>query len=372
MELEIIHVVLGKANPNRMNGVNKVVNSLAAHQVSLGHTVSVWGITKNPVHDYPTRDYNTRLFKDVSKFRLDSSLAKALKTMDPEKVVFHLHGGFIPQFHMLARKLVARGFRYVLTPHGAYNMIAMQRSWLKKRIYVRSFEWFLVQNAHAIHLIGDSEVAGTQAVFGDVPYRVIPNGHEVTDQFFVAPSRGEAPVFGFVGRLDAHTKGLDLLLNAFAEYRVRLGSPGELWLVGDGEDMDHLKYMAECLSISNHVKFLGAKYGDEKMDLIQSMDYLCLNSRNEGLPGVVLEAAAQGVPVIVSEETNMGAYVRDNNAGFVTERNDVPHILKALLTAAARKYDHTRLLMSINASEMVKKHFDWRSIAAQHSEVYEN
>ncbi|MFT6199305.1 MAG: hypothetical protein ACJAQ2_001077, partial [Vicingaceae bacterium] len=53
MELQVIHVLLGKANPNRMNGVNKMVNSLAEHQSIIGKDVTVWGITKNPVHNYP-------------------------------------------------------------------------------------------------------------------------------------------------------------------------------------------------------------------------------------------------------------------------------------------------------------------------------
>ena len=49
--MEIIHLILGKANPNRMNGVNKVVHELATTQVEKGISAEVWGITDNPVHD---------------------------------------------------------------------------------------------------------------------------------------------------------------------------------------------------------------------------------------------------------------------------------------------------------------------------------
>ena len=51
--MEIIHLVLGKANPLRMNGVNKVVHELAEQQCASGLKASVWGITAQPVHDYP-------------------------------------------------------------------------------------------------------------------------------------------------------------------------------------------------------------------------------------------------------------------------------------------------------------------------------
>jgi hypothetical protein len=43
--MEIIHIVLGKANPDRMNGVNKVVYQLATKQVEFGENVAVWGLS---------------------------------------------------------------------------------------------------------------------------------------------------------------------------------------------------------------------------------------------------------------------------------------------------------------------------------------
>jgi len=42
--MNIIHLVLGKANPNRMNGVNKVANQLATTMTNLNKEVELWGI----------------------------------------------------------------------------------------------------------------------------------------------------------------------------------------------------------------------------------------------------------------------------------------------------------------------------------------
>ena len=61
--MEIIHIILGKANPERMNGVNKVVYQLATQQSHSGRDVKVWGITKNISHDYGVRNFETRLFQ---------------------------------------------------------------------------------------------------------------------------------------------------------------------------------------------------------------------------------------------------------------------------------------------------------------------
>ena len=76
--MEIVHIVLGKVNTNKMNGVNKVVDNLAKNQIELGHNVTIWGITKNPIHSYPERNYHTVLFLDRSKFLLPKGIRLSL------------------------------------------------------------------------------------------------------------------------------------------------------------------------------------------------------------------------------------------------------------------------------------------------------
>lgn len=366
----IIHLVLGKANPNRMNGVNKVVNSLAENQTILGHKVSVWGITKKLTHNYPSRSYATRLFKDVAKFKLSKELKGAIQDLKGE-VVFHIHGGFIPQFYCVAKLLDRECVPYVFTPHGAYNSIALKRSSLKKKMYIKAFESFLVQNAEAIHLIGESEIDGTTATFGEVHYALIPNGQEqINFKVKDSKNRKNAPVFGYVGRLDAHTKGLDLLLKGFAQFIVKSGSAAQLYLVGDGPDKQDLEQLARDLKIEHQMKFLGAKYGSEKDSIVEEMDYLCLCSRNEGLPGVVLEAAALGTPSIVSSETNMGRYIQSAKSGFVLENNQAFDIASVLAKAASLIGTKDYQLQSEAAEKMIEETFNWRLIAQKHLDLY--
>ena len=64
--MEIIHIILGKANPNRLNGVNKVVYQLATKQAEFGLNVSVWGITKDITVNFEERNFNTVLFTKPS------------------------------------------------------------------------------------------------------------------------------------------------------------------------------------------------------------------------------------------------------------------------------------------------------------------
>ena len=125
--MEIVHIVLGKANPNRMNGVNKVVYQLATEQEKANRNVQVWGVTKNTERNFPPRVFKTRLFKSSQNpFEIPVKLRKAI--LNNKSTVFHLHGGWIPLFYALGMLFKRHGIQFIVTPHGAYNTIAMKKN----------------------------------------------------------------------------------------------------------------------------------------------------------------------------------------------------------------------------------------------------
>lgn len=373
MARKIVHVVLGKANPNRMNGVNKVVNRLANTQADLGYDVQIWGITKDPNHNYPKRNFQTLLFQDQRlKFILDSDLKRAIQKQEKDSVIFHLHGAYLPQFYSLSRLLVKYNLDYVYTPHGAFNLVAMERSATKKKIYNRFLESFIVKHAKAVHSIGASELTGTKHTFKNAKQVLIPNGQDLYETDKNSIKQNEFPIFGFIGRLDMHTKGLDILLKGFSTFLNQTNSKAQLQLLGDGPNRNQLEALAQKLNITSQVQFKGAVYGTEKMNLMQQFDYLCLNSRNEGLPGVVLEAAAVGVPAIVSRETNLGDYISKHQSGFVLANNSEEQIAQVLFQAMENQNTDKYQTQSKNAEKMILEDFGWKHIAQQHVAVYES
>ena len=104
--MKIIHLILGKANPERMNGVNKVVHALATQQQRAGADVAVWGITADLSDNYPAREFATRLFlAQRNPFSLAAELRDALRQQAGSPTVVHLHGAFIPVYFSVARLL---------------------------------------------------------------------------------------------------------------------------------------------------------------------------------------------------------------------------------------------------------------------------
>lgn len=369
--MKIVHVVLGKVNTNKMNGVNKVVDNLAKSQVGLGHQVTIWGITKNPIHSYPERNYATILFYDQSKFLLAKGVEQQIKKTE-KGTVFHFHGGFIPQFYFVSKMLKKYGFKYVFTSHGSYNTVAMERSYWKKRLFIKLFDQSLVGHAKSLHFIGESEIEGAQKTFGFDNYALIPNGQSFEGVMKTSNSlSNKFPVIGFCGRLDIKTKGLDLLFHGFSQYvNESKNNQIELWLIGDGPERKDLETLARKLGVQNQVRFWGSVFGEDKIELIKKLDFMMLTSRNEGLPGVVLEAAALGVPSIVSRETNMSKYLLKYNAGIALEDNTPAHIQEAIQTAINTRLSSRNKEFRSAAKSMIAEEFDWSLIAGKVVKMY--
>lgn len=360
-------MVLGKANPERMNGVNKVVSELAGHQSTQGIKVSIWGITGSLDVNYPSRSYETRLFlRRKNPFALPEGLKEALISKKGN-VVFHLHGGWIPVFSTVSKVLAQHGIPFVITPHGAYNTLAMKKNKLIKRIHFRLYEKALLSRARHIHCIGQSEVTGTNGLFPNSKTVLIPYGFTPAGNTADVKPQNESVVFGFVGRLDVHTKGIDLLLKAFANV-LKSSSDARLWLVGDGADRVQVEQMIEQLKLQHKVVLWGGRYGEEKNKLLTQMNVFVHPSRNEGLPASVLEALSFGIPCVVTTATNVAEEVAKYHCGIAIPDDDVPALTAAMLNMAQEVSSTSQVSYRWAADKLLDEVYQWSRVLQRMNE----
>src|SRR5690606_22340493 len=151
--MKIVHIVLGKANPERMNGVNKVVHQLAMTMQQKALDVEVWGITRTPEAQTPKRSYPLHLFAGSGRnFALDPRLQESIEAL-PEDCCVHFHGVFIPAFHTIARLLKKQNIPWVVTPHGAYDPHSIKRNYWTKLAYHCLCDAWVLRNAYAVQAI---------------------------------------------------------------------------------------------------------------------------------------------------------------------------------------------------------------------------
>jgi glycosyltransferase involved in cell wall biosynthesis len=147
--------------------------------------------------------------------------------------------------------------------------------------------------------------------------RVIYNGIDVTR---FAPRRADSGVGPIVtvGRL-VEQKNHDLFLRAAATLSAEIPE-ARFVIVGDGPLRATLEHQASRLGIADRVVFTGAR-GDVDA-ILPAASLFWLTSRWEGMPNVVLEAMASGVPVIATAVGGTRELVRDGVDGFVVAPGD--------------------------------------------------
>lgn len=156
---------------------------------------------------------------------------------------------------------------------------------------------------------------------------VVPNGCFIQDMVKdVDPGRIKekydihplAPMILFLGRM-TYQKGPDIMLDAIPHVFDYRGD-AEFVLVGDGEMRWYLEMRANQLGISHSTRFLGYLPDEDKLDLLNATDVVCIPSRNEPFGLVLFEAWAAGDAVVAS---NVGG-LRENIDNFVNGIKTTP------------------------------------------------
>lgn len=141
-------------------------------------------------------------------------------------------------------------------------------------------------------------------------------------------SPGSTPRLAFVGRLDP-VKGADLLLDALASLRADHPSLTATF-IGDGPHAAHVRSHARKLGLSDIVTFLGTQPEEIVADLLRHSDLLVLPSFAEGLPVVLMEAMATGLPVISSRIAGIPELVDDGRTGILIPAGDTTALAAAI------------------------------------------
>jgi glycosyltransferase involved in cell wall biosynthesis len=136
-----------------------------------------------------------------------------------------------------------------------------------------------------------------------------------------------------LGRL-IERKGQRTLLEAVAELADR-GVAIDLTVAGDGPSRPQLERLAAGLGIGDRVRFTGVVGQDEALALYRGADAFCLPSLAEGLPVVLAEAMACGLPVVTTRIDAIPELVADGDNGLLVAPGDPAALADALARLAA-------------------------------------
>lgn len=201
------------------------------------------------------------------------------------------------------------------------------------------------------------------------PVSVIGNG---VDSRFFTPAAGNGHAGStvkilFVSRL-IEGKGLQYLIPHLRqieqEVMEKCGQSISLTIVGDGPYRTALEELVRKLEMQHLVTFAGRKDKEEVRRYYQEADIFVLPSLSEGMPNVVLEAMACGLPIVMTPCEGSRELVTDN--GIVTTLEDIGGNLVKLCTDR-----ELRTSMGQNSIRNVERDFRWESAGRRYLGILE-
>jgi glycosyltransferase involved in cell wall biosynthesis len=166
-------------------------------------------------------------------------------------------------------------------------------------------------------------------------------------------------VFLTVGRL-VPVKNIGLQIEAMKEV-VKKYPQAELWIVGDGPEMNNLKLKIKNFSpkadqsltekLENKVSLLG--WQENVGNYYKRADAFLLTSNSEGWGIAVIEAASYGLPIIMTNVGLAGEVIVNNESGLVIPVGDKEALITAMIKIIENK--ELRSKLSIGAKEVIKK-----------------
>jgi glycosyltransferase involved in cell wall biosynthesis len=139
-------------------------------------------------------------------------------------------------------------------------------------------------------------------------------------------ARAAGPHLLAVGRLHA-AKGFDLAIEALARLATR-GIGARLTLVGDGPERERLEAQARERGVADRVRFLEGMPQSGLLDLYREAWMLLMpsrvlaNGRRDGIPNVVVEAMAMGLPVVGTRAAGLAEAISDGVDGALVPPDD--------------------------------------------------
>lgn len=193
---------------------------------------------------------------------------------------------------------------------------------------------------------------------------VIPNGIDLTQ--FTPQTNKNSNEFEIlaVGRA-VKRKGFQYLITAIPNIISSVEKPFHVNIVGTGPYLQELIKMTKEMGVEKYVRFLGLVDHNEIHKVYQSADVFILPSLAEGMPNVILEAMASGLPIITTDTGGTKELINGNGINIPMRNSKaIADAINKLINNATLKND-----MSLK-SRKIAESMNWKKIAEAYYNIY--
>ena len=312
---------------------------------------SLWELMVQTQRELPTAWATLATFKGENSRNVSQAMMLAMECQD--RGVTHLHAHFGTVSTSVAR-LAARlaGITYSFTAHAKdiYYQYDVPQQLQSK-----------IDDASHVVTVSDYNVDFLCERYRCHPSRIVRiyNGLDIARFDYQDPDP-EATRLLAVGRL-VEKKGFHILVEAI-RILVNTGRQVNCEIVGTGDEMRNLQAQIDSGKLGDSVRLLGARPQSEVFAAMRSSAVLacpCIvgdDGNRDGLPTVLIEAMALGVPCISTDVTGIPELIVDNETGLCIPQGDAEALASALATMLDDKALRRRLARA--GRRRIEKDFD--------------
>lgn len=174
----------------------------------------------------------------------------------------------------------------------------------------------------------------------------------------------EGRIVLYAGHL-VRIKGVDTLVQAWGLLRQsgRISGSDRLIIVGAGPLKQELQTAAQSACVSELTSFIGEVSQEELSAWMGAANLLCLPSRNEGTPNVVVESLASGRPVVASAVGGVPDLLRPTVSGMLIDPDNPPALADALAAALERSWDPLQIATTVSG-------YTWNALAQRNADLW--
>ncbi len=348
--------------PPHRGGVEVVVDEISSELAERNYDVRVFTSNigaKNEPSTKKSKNYLLRRIKGVEIAHTPVMWTLPVHLMLlPGKSIIHVHmaQAGMPEIALAVAKI--RGFKYIahfhldVEPSGRLGSLFL--------LYKKYVLGFTLRKADSVVVFSNK-----QKDFVNKKYNVkcenihiIPNG--VSEKYFQKRTNNKLKLeLLSVGRL-TNQKRIDRVIKAVG----KMNAPVHLTVVGDGEDRNDLEELANVVA-KDKVTFVGEKKPQYVREYYKDSDIFVIPSDKEGMPIVMLEAMAAGLPVVGSNV--LGIHELLYGVGVLVN-NPSPETFARAITELQN--DSERLLDLSNKSVQCAKKYSWEKIVTMIEKLY--
>jgi len=348
--------------PPKLGGGGMFVNSIAKELAATDEQITVVTPSYNGDSEISEPNGNNAIHViRIGKRRISYFFKGILKLLsEPKFDIYHAHG---PLPGLMARIVSAiKDGSTVLHIHGfrEENVIGKLKFMGQNFILKLGYDRIISVDSESAKRINEIGVPHDRI-------ETIPCG---VDTKLFAPDQGrknnQIPVLLFVGRLEK-VKGLNLLLEAILGLKDN-GLNVSAYIIGSGTLEDELMADARKKGLDN-IKFINSVKHDELPEWYNKADLFVLPSISEGMPLVLLEAMACGLPSVVSDIKSMKTIAEKSGAGVTSECGNSKSLAETIENALNQK-DSEKQKLRKNARDFAIKNYSWENTVQGIKKVY--